>query len=76
MRTKLKIAHAHSMDNGIQFYSKRHKGYAAIATVDEVGNIKTEWATMKKYEKEKNKHDKSADRKKLFIFIGFVNTSV
>lgn len=69
MRTKLKIAHAHSMDNGIQFYSKRHKGYAAIATVDEVGNIKTEWATMKKYEKEKNKHDKSADRKKIFIFI-------
>lgn len=69
MRTKLKIDHAYSMDNGIRFYSKRHKGYVAIATVDEIGNIKTEWTTMKKYEKEKNKHDKSADRKKLFIFI-------
>ena len=69
MRTKLKIDHAYSMDNGIRFYSKRHKGYCAISTVDEVGNIKTEWTTMKKYEKEKNKQDKSADRKKLFIFI-------
>ena len=69
MRTKLKINHAEFMDNGILFYSKRHKGYVAIATVDEVGNIKTEWTTIKKYKKEKNKHDKSADRKKLFIFI-------
>lgn len=69
MRTKLKIDHAQSMDNGIRFYSKRHKGYVAIATVDEVVNINAEWTTMKKYEKEKNKHDKSADRKKLFIFI-------
>ena len=65
MRTKLEIDHARSMNNGIQFYSKRHKGYVAIATVDEVGNIKTEWTTMKKYENEKNKQDKSADRKKI-----------
>ncbi len=69
MRTKLKIDHAHSMDNGIRFYSKRHKGYVAISTVDELGNIKTEWTTMKKYEKEKNKRDKIADMKKFSIFI-------
>lgn len=69
MRTKLKIDNALSMNNGILFYSKRHKGYFAISTVDEVGNIKTEWTTMKKYKKEKNKHDKSADMKKLLVFI-------
>lgn len=72
MRTKLKIDHAHSMDNGIRFYSKRHKDYFAISTVDELGNIKTEWTTMKKYEKEKNKHDKIVDVKKIYIFILFV----
>ncbi len=69
MRTKLEINHARSMDNGIQFYSKRHKGYVAISIVDELGNIKTEWTTMKKYEKEKNKHDKIAEIKKFCIFI-------
>ena len=69
MRTKLKINHAEYMDNGILFYSKRHKGYVAIAIVDEIGNIKTEWTTIKKYKKEKNKHDKSADRKEFFILI-------
>lgn len=69
MRKKLKIDHAHSMDNGIRFYSKCHKGYVAISTVDEFGNIKTEWTTMKKYEKKKNKHDKIANMKKFSIFI-------
>lgn len=68
MRT-LKVDHAHSMNNGIRFYSKRHKGYVCISTVDDEGIIKTEWTTMKKYEKEKNKHDKSADRKRIFKFI-------
>lgn len=66
MRTKLKIDHAHSMNNGIIFYSKRHKGYVAISTVDELGNIKTEWTTMKKYRKAKNKH---IDMKNFLIFI-------
>lgn len=69
MRTKLKINNAHSMVNGIQFYSKRHKGYVAISTVDELGNIKTEWTTMKKYKKEKSKHDKIEDMRKFFMFI-------
>lgn len=60
------------MDNGIRFYSKCHKGYVAISTIDELGDIKTEWTTMKRYKKEKNKQDKIADMKKLFIFILYV----
>ena len=54
MRTKLKVDQAHSMDNGIIFYSKRHKGYVSISTVDEFGNINAEWITMKEYKKGKN----------------------
>lgn len=50
MRTKLAINHARSMNNGILFYSKRHKGYVAIATIDEEGNITTEWT--KKHKKQ------------------------
>lgn len=69
MRTKLKIDHAHSMDNGIRFYSKRYKGYVAISTVDELGNINTEWTTMKKHKNGKNKINKIADTKKFFMFI-------
>lgn len=69
MRTKLKIDSAHSMDNGIQFYSKHHKGYVAISTVDELGNINTEWTTIRKYKKEKNKDNKIANMKKLLMFI-------
>ena len=62
MRT-LKVDHAHSMNNGIRFYSKRHKGYVCISTVNDEGIITTEWKKMKKYEKEK-----SAE-KKLFKLI-------
>lgn len=69
MRTKLKIDSAESMYNGIRFYSKRHKGYVAISTVDELGNINTEWTTIKKYKKGKNKHDKIEDMKRIFIFM-------
>lgn len=53
MRTELVLSHARSMNNGIIFYSNRHKGYGAIATIDENGNIKTEWTTVEEYE-EKN----------------------
>lgn len=66
MRSEIKINHAHSMDDGIQFYSKRHKGCVAIATADKSGNIKTEWTTIKEY---KNKQDKIAKMKKDVIFI-------
>lgn len=69
MRTKLQIDHAHSMDNGIIFYSKRHKGYVAISTVDEFGEIKTEWTTMKKYKREKNEQNKINDMIKKIIRI-------
>ena len=69
MRTKLKIDNACSMNNGIRFYSKRHKGYVAISIVDELGNIKTEWTTMKEYEKQKNKHDKIAEMKKFILCV-------
>ena len=74
MRTKLKlkIDHAHSMDNGIRFYSKRHKGYVAISTIDELGNIKVEWTTMKKYQKAKSKNDKIAEVKEFFMFMLFI----
>lgn len=67
MRTQLKINHAYSMCNGIRFYSKRHKGYVAIATVDEQGEIATKWTTMKEYRKSKGKHEKIAEIKDSFI---------
>lgn len=70
MRT-LEVDHAHSMDNGIRFYSKRHKGYVCISTVDESGNITTEWKTLKEQRKEKNKHDKISDIKKLLCILPF-----
>lgn len=71
MRT-FKIYSAHSMNNGICFHSKRHKGYAAIATIDEQGNITTEWTRMKDYTKHKNKHEKIAKMKELFKLLVFV----
>lgn len=69
MRTKLEIAHAHSMNNGICFYSKRHKNYIAIATTNEQGIIATEWTTIKKYKKYKSKQDKKAEMKRFVKFI-------
>ena len=72
MRAKLKISSARSMDNGIQFYSKRHKGYVAISTVDELGNINTEWITIRKYKKEKNRDNKIADIKRTLMYILYI----
>lgn len=66
MRTKLKVNHAQSMENGIIFYSRCHKGHVAISTIDEYGNIKAEWTTMKQYKKERKRHKK---RKNTFIFL-------
>ena len=48
MRKKLEVKEAHATDNGIKFYSERHKGYMAISIVDELGNIQTKWTTKKK----------------------------
>ena len=67
MRTKLKVDHARFMGNGILFYSKRHEGYIAVSIVDEMGNIKTEWTTIEKYRKEKNKSNKIENAKKILI---------
>lgn len=39
----LNTPEAQSMSNGILFYSKRHKGYYAVATIDDNDNIKTQW---------------------------------
>lgn len=64
MRKKLKIDHAQSMNNGILFYSKRHKHYVAIATINEEG-ISTEWITMKQYRKNRSKAEKIAKIKEL-----------
>lgn len=64
MRKKLKISHAHSMNNGIRFYSRCHKDYVAIATINEEGIISTEWTTMKQYKKNRSKTEKMAIIKK------------
>lgn len=67
MRTELKISHARSMNNGILFYSKRHKNYVTIATIDEYGNITTDWTTLKEYRKNKSRNEKVAETKKMFM---------
>ena len=61
MRTKLRIEHAESKNNGIYFYSKRHKGYVAIATIDEKDEIKTNWTTVKEEKKNRSNEDKKSD---------------
>ena len=48
------------MDNGIVFYSKRHKGYLAVATVDEQGNITSKWMSKKE---QKNKYKENIEPK-------------
>lgn len=69
MRTELKIEHAQSLNNGIHFYSKRHRGYVAIATIDEKGTIKTEWTILEKQNLPKSKEDKKAELKKTVMYI-------
>lgn len=70
MRTKkLSIDEATSVNNGILFYSKRHKDYVAIAIIDEQGNITTEWTTMKMYKKQKSKSEKITEMKENFNFV-------
>ncbi len=70
---KLKINSAHSMDNGIVFYSKRHKGYLAVATIDEQGNITSKWMSKKE---QKNKYKENIEPKEflslLLSFLAFM----
>lgn len=69
MRKKLKVDHAYSMNNGILFYSKRHKNYVAIASINEEGAITTEWTTIKEYKMHKSKDEKRTEMKKKIIFV-------
>ena len=54
---KIKLNSASSMDNGIIFYSNRHKGYRCVATIDEEGKITAKWVTRKEYWKSKSKKE-------------------
>lgn len=72
MRTKLRIVHAESKDNGIYFYSNRHKGHVAIATIDEKGEIKTNWTTVKEEKKNKSNEEKIKDFFLVLSVIFFV----
>ena len=46
-KDSFQIPKSGSSSTGIYFHSKRYKGYYALATVDEDGNIKTEWTNAK-----------------------------
>lgn len=65
MRTELKGISAESINTGIIFYSKKHMGYIAIATIDNHDEIKTEWTTMKEY----IYNEKTTNTKKLFWLV-------
>ena len=55
MRNEFNIEHARSLNNGIIFYSKQHRNHIALATIDEEGNIYTEWTTLEDYKKPEKK---------------------
>ena len=55
MRNEFNIEHARSLNNGIIFYSKQHRNHIALATIDEQGNIYTEWTTLEDYKKREKK---------------------
>lgn len=70
MRKKLKLDNAESLNNGIIFFSKRHKKHIAIATVDDQGNISTKWCTTTEYknsQKRKSKSEKLSKFKRLLL---------
>lgn len=74
MRQNLKIKNAESLNNGIRFYSERHKNCVAVATIDEQGNISTEWTTTTTLESENKKNKPKVELKKIFVNILFVVT--
>ena len=71
MRQKLKIEHAESLNNGIRFYSKRHKNHVAIATINEQGNISTKWTTTAALESENKKNKPKVGQKRIIGFTLF-----
>lgn len=66
MRTQ--INHTLALENGIIIYSNSNEDYAAIATIDKVGNIKAEWSSIQKYRKE-HKRDRILEVLKIIFFI-------
>ena len=61
-RKTIKIDKAESMNNGIIFRSRRFKGYASIATINN-GEITVQWTKVKDFKKSQNKHKKNSDSK-------------
>lgn len=77
MRTKLKLTHAEAMDNGICFYSQRHKGYVAVATIDEQDNITSKWMLEKDFEQKNEESHQNKDKKSSIIEeIGIISLLV
>lgn len=70
-RKTIKIDKAESMNNGIIFRSRRFKGYASIATINN-GEISTQWTKVKDFKKAQNKHKKNSDSKEFFKYLAFV----
>lgn len=77
MRTIPELRQIDYMNNGVIFYSTRHKGCITIATVDKQGNIQTKYTTIEKYQKPQEKHSNPVDKNfyfKSFIFSLLVST--
>ena len=66
MRKDLKISKAKSMENGIKFYSIKHKGYFSITKINDKGDIISEWQNNDK--ETKNKKEEMKNFIKLLIF--------
>ena len=69
--TKLKIHHACSYENCIVFYSKRHKNYVSIATIDELGNVESKWVD-KCYIPQDEEDVKKSEKIIFFIFLPII----
>ena len=70
-RKKLKIQHACSYENSIVFYSKRHKNYVSIATIDELGNVESKWVD-KCYIPQDEEDVKKSKKIIFFIFLPII----
>lgn len=66
MRKNLKTCTAISMENGIKFYSKKHKNYFSIATINDKGKIITKWQDD---EEKNNPQEKEKSRNTLLVVL-------
>lgn len=64
-----KISNAESMDKGIVFFSNKHKDYVSMATINEQGEIKSEWITIREYKNYKKINQKHKKAMKLFYTV-------